>query len=73
MPSYIVTGTVMAGTFIGEIEADSAEHAVKKAWAQAHVSVCHQCADNVSDPDVVAIVATNQNDANDTWEESEID
>jgi Fe-S oxidoreductase len=54
MPLYRVVGTVTASKYLGEFEADSPEEAVEKALEseEAHVSVCHQCAHDVSDPGI---------------------
>lgn len=54
MPLYRVSGTVTASKYLGEFEADSPEDAVEKALEseEAHVSVCHQCAHDVSDPEI---------------------
>jgi hypothetical protein len=49
---YRVTGSVMAGTYLGEFEAASAEEAAEMALRGSHISVCHVCADQISDPEV---------------------
>lgn len=54
MPRYRVSGTVTASKYLGEFEADSPEDAVDKALTSdaAYVSVCHQCAHDVEDPEI---------------------
>lgn len=54
MPRYRVYGTVTASKYLGEFEADSEDEAVEAALnsAEAHVSLCHQCADEMDDPEV---------------------
>lgn len=66
---YNVGGAVHASTYIGEIEADSPEQAIEKAYEQAHVSVCHQCARDIQDPEVANLWAEDA-DGNVTQESS---
>ena len=43
---------VIGGTFVGVFEAETAEAAIEKAWKKAHVSLCHHCSREISDPEV---------------------
>lgn len=54
MPMFRVYGTVTASCYLGEFEAASAEEAVQIALDSdaAQISVCHQCADQIGDPEV---------------------
>jgi hypothetical protein len=58
---YKVGGSVHASTFIGEFEADSPEAAFEQAYKAAYVSVCHQCADAIQDPEVAHLWAEDEN------------
>lgn len=57
MPRYSVTGAVHASTFIGEYDANTPEEAIELAYADAGVSLCHECARDVSDPEVCELTA----------------
>lgn len=57
---YQVGGAVHASTFIGDIEADTPEEALEKAYQKAHVSVCHQCAEYIQDPEPCALWAEDE-------------
>jgi hypothetical protein len=57
---YKVGGAVHASTFIGEFEADSPEQAIELAYETAGISVCHQCADTVEDPEVACLWAEDE-------------
>jgi hypothetical protein len=48
-------GTVVAGTYIGVVKAETEEEAVQKAYDIAWVSVCHQCSQHISDPEVTEV------------------
>ena len=52
MPKFRVYGVVTGGKFIGVYEGDTAEEAESKAWEDAHVSICHQCAEEIDDPEI---------------------
>lgn len=47
-------GRVVAGKYLGQVEADTAEEAKEKALLldACFVSVCHQCAREVEDPEI---------------------
>lgn len=53
-----VHGAVHASKFIGTFEADTKEEAEAMAWDSeaSCVSVCHQCADDIEDPEVVRLI-----------------
>ncbi len=55
--TWRVTGTVVGSKVIGEFKAPNGKAACKKAWGNAYVSVCHHCADEVSDPEVSELAA----------------
>lgn len=56
MPKWDVYGTVVAGTYVGEVEAETEEEATEKGWAlHPGVSVCYHRAEHVSDPEVTEI------------------
>lgn len=57
MPRYSVTGTVVASTHIGEFDAVDAEQAMEFARNEASVSLCHQCAREMSDPEIEYLTA----------------
>lgn len=54
MPKFTVTGIVSGGKYLGEFEAETAEAAVEMALASdaASCSLCHQCANQVEDPEI---------------------
>ena len=54
---YRVYGTVTGGKFLGIYEAASKEEAEDRAWAAAHVCICHQCSREIDDPDITAVEA----------------
>ena len=47
MAKFHVSATVVGSKYIGEFEAATAEEAIRKAQAEAHVSLCYQCASEV--------------------------
>ncbi len=54
MPRYKAYGRVSASKYLGEVEAKSEEEAVEKAFDldACYVSVCHQCSEDVEDPEI---------------------
>lgn len=54
---YRCYATVMAGKYLGEVEADSEDEAKEKAWEldTCYVSFCHQCADQAEDPEITEV------------------
>jgi hypothetical protein len=49
---FAVNGRVIGGKYLGTYEAESAEKAIEMAEAEAYVSLCHHCADDVGDLEV---------------------
>jgi hypothetical protein len=54
---YYVYGLVSGSKYLGEVEADSEDEARDKAehLDTAHVSLCHQCADEVDNAEITDI------------------
>lgn len=52
MKTWRVGGGVSASTYVGEFEADTWQEAIEKAYKVAGVSVCHECAEHISDPEI---------------------
>jgi len=57
---FAIYGKVVGTKYIGEVEAANAEEAEAKGWKMAHVSVCHQCSDQIGDPEIDEIVVEPQ-------------
>lgn len=57
MPRYSVSGAVHGSTWIGEYDATTPEEAIELAYNDAGVSLCHECARSVSDPEVCELTA----------------
>lgn len=57
MPRYSVTGAVVGSTWIGEYDANTPEEAFEFARDDAGISLCHECARSVSDPEVCELTA----------------
>lgn len=55
MKRWRAYGLVGASTYIGIVEAKTKEEAIEKAFDCADVSVCHQCARTLSDPEVTGV------------------
>lgn len=47
-----VSGVIVGSKYLGEVEASTKEEAEDKALRRAHVSLCHQCSKQCSDPDI---------------------
>jgi hypothetical protein len=62
MAKYSIFGEVRAGKYLGEVEADSEEEAIDKAYIELmdemDVSLCHQCADEAEDASIDEISAS---------------
>ncbi len=54
MPKYHVYGHVVGTKYLGEFEAETPEEAKEMAIEaeEAHVSFCHQCSRECSDPEI---------------------
>lgn len=59
MPRYSIYGSVCGSKYLGDFEANTPEEAKDMALNSeaATVSLCHQCADECEDPEVVDCVA----------------
>lgn len=57
MPRYSVSGAVVGSTWIGEYDANTPEEAIGLAYNDAGISLCHECARKVSDPEVLELTA----------------
>ena len=66
MPKYNAYGTVVGSTYIGEFEAKNEKEAIEKAQRAAGVSLCHECARDISDPEVTEINVELVEDENDS-------
>jgi hypothetical protein len=51
---YRINGVVIGGKYCGEVEANSKEEAIEKAWYEldCSVSLCSQCTDECGDLEV---------------------
>mgnify|MGYP000247435383 CR=1 FL=1 len=58
---YNIYARITAGKYLGEIEADSEGAAIDKAYEKfsdsMYISLCHQCSDEMDDPEVDEIIA----------------
>lgn len=70
MPRYSVTGAVHASTYIGEYDANTPLEAIKRAYWDAGISLCHECAREISDPEVCELVAEDVETGDATSEET---
>ncbi len=52
MPKYRANGAVVGGMYIGDFEAPDEASALAMAEEHAHVSLCHQCSNQISDLEV---------------------
>lgn len=50
--TWRVGGGVVASTYVGEVEAPTWEEAIARAADEADVSLCHECARKISDPEI---------------------
>ena len=57
MKKWNANASISAGKYIGEVEAETVEEAIDKAYKHrnADCSVCHQCSDDVNDPEITAV------------------
>ena len=56
MKKYNVYGSVVGAVYIGTVEANDKSEAEQKGWElDQHVSLCHQCARNISDLEIEEI------------------
>lgn len=63
MKKWYVTGAVSGSKYLGTVEADTEEHAKKLAWSLSttNVCLCHQCSDEVEDPEITEIYVEDVN------------
>ena len=57
MTLYRVGGEVRGSCYVGEFHANDAWDAIEQARDQAGVSLCHECAREISDPEVTCLWA----------------
>jgi len=62
MPKFAVYGKVVGTKFLGYFVAETAETAEEAADLamesdESFVSICHQCADQISDPEIASVEA----------------
>lgn len=64
MPKYRLYARVTGEKYLGEIEAENEEEAIQKGREsdETYVSVCHQCAKEISDPEVTDVTAELEED-----------
>ena len=62
MSKYSVYGQVTGSKYLGEVEAETEEEAIKKGEGldDCWISLCHQCSDEIEDPQVIEISAIEQ-------------
>ena len=58
MKKYRVHGVVTGGKYLGEVEAENEKQAKEKGFdlESNYVSLCHQCAGEVEDPEIHEII-----------------
>lgn len=64
MPKYRLHAIVTGGKYIGVVEAPNKEAAKEmgELHENAYISLCHHCADECEDPQVVEILAEEVNE-----------
>lgn len=61
MPKFTVHGSVGAGKYMGEYEADTPEQAADMAYeAEGGISLCHQCSSQAEDAQVISVSVCNE-------------
>ena len=70
MMRYRVSGVVVGGAYLGEVEAKGPSAALRKALEELDIGVsfCHQCSDGCSDPEITRLILTDEKGA-DFWED----
>ena len=66
MPKYTVCYSIMGSGTI-EVEAETPEKAVEIAEGEAYVSVCHQCAREIEDPELYEITGVIDEAGKEVW------
>ena len=59
---WSITGRVVGGKYLGEVEAETVNEAEAKGWKLASVHLCHVCAKQVEDAEIDEIQATCEDD-----------
>ena len=56
---YSVYAKIVGSKYLGEVEADSEDEAIEKAFQldSCHCSVCHQCSKQIDNPEIDEITA----------------
>lgn len=64
MKKWTVTGVVTGSKYLGTFMAETAEEVVEMALESdaASCSVCHQCSNEVEDPEIQSAVASEDSD-----------
>jgi len=52
MAKWRAYGKVIGSKYLGTIEANTSKEAIAKAESMAHVSVCHQCSDEIDSAEI---------------------
>jgi len=57
MTKWNCSGTVTAGIYLGQVDADTEKEAIEKAQQldTCSISVCNQCAEQIEDPEVTEV------------------
>jgi hypothetical protein len=63
MKKWSVNAAVHGSKHLGVYEAATAEEAERMAEKHASVNLCHQCADEVIDPEIVELIVDPVDDA----------
>lgn len=53
MRKWRVNAAIIGGAYLGEFEAENKEEAIEMALNEHDCTLCHQCADLISDPSIV--------------------
>lgn len=74
MQTYTVTGAVVGIKYLGEVQAETPEEAIEKAYEElpVHISLCHQCSDEIENAEIDFIVVADP-DGNDFSDRSDED
>lgn len=62
MKKWHLTGRVVGGKYLGEVEAKTRKEAIEKGWEIAGVHLCHVCSSQVEDAEIDEIEATCEDD-----------
>lgn len=56
MAKYRVYGKVVGTKYIGVYEGNTKEEAENKAYKDSSISLCHYCAEEISDPQIEELI-----------------